>query len=55
MGLLNMWREARGTVMRRQLEDVPIRLRGANQAAMHAFYNNVWQTIEELRDVYRPS
>jgi hypothetical protein len=55
MGLLNMWREARGNVMRRELDDVMRRLGGANQSAIHGFYNNIWQTIDELKEGYRPA
>lgn len=55
MGLLNMWREARGNVMRQELDDVMMRLSGANQFAMRGFYNRIWQTIEELKEAYGPA
>jgi hypothetical protein len=48
MCLLNMWREALGNVMRQELHDVMRRLGGANQSAIHGFYNNIWQTIDVL-------
>jgi len=47
-----MWREARGNVLRQQLDDATARLRGANYPAMHGFYGNVEGTIEELREAY---
>jgi hypothetical protein len=50
-----MWRQARGNVMRKEFEDVMIRIRGANEPAMHAFFNNVDQTIEALRGAYGPA
>jgi hypothetical protein len=55
MGLFDMWREARGNVMRKELEDVIARIQSANAPAMNAFYNNVDQTIETLREAYRPA
>jgi hypothetical protein len=55
MGLFDMWREARGNVMRQEFEDVMVRVRGANQYAMRGFFNNVAQTIEQLRDAYGPA
>jgi hypothetical protein len=54
MGLFDMWRQARGTVMRKELDDVMARVRAANPHALSAFYNNVEQTIEPLRGAYRP-
>ena len=55
MGLFDMWREARGNVMRKELEDVMARMRTANDHARSAFFNNVEQTIGLLREAYRPA
>src|SRR6266699_6551874 len=49
MGLFDMWREARGNVMRKEFEDVMGRIRTANDPSRRAFFNNVEQTIEPLR------
>jgi hypothetical protein len=55
MGIFDLWREARGNVMRKEFEDVMTRVRSANAPALRAFYNNVEQTIEPLREAYRPA
>lgn len=55
MGLFDTWREARGDVMRKEFADVMTRIRTANPHALSAFYNNVEQTIEPLREAYRPA
>ena len=52
MGVLRMWREARGRVMRAEFEDLIVRIRGANGSAMSTFYNEVDQTIDDLRRDY---
>lgn len=52
MGILDMWREARGDVMRQQYEDVMRRIRVATPHAQYAFFNNVEQTIESLKEAY---
>ena len=52
MGLLNMWREARGNVMRKELDDILKRIEGANHPARSAFLNNISQTIDRLRAEY---
>jgi hypothetical protein len=41
--------------MRKELDDLLARVRGANEWALSAFYNNIEQTIEPLREVYRPA
>ncbi len=53
MGLFDMWREARGNVLRKQFDDAMMRLKGANEPAMSAFFSNVEATIEGLRELYR--
>lgn len=55
MGIFDMWREARGNVMRKELADLLARMSKANDPALSAFYNNVEQTIEPLREAYRPA
>lgn len=52
MGVFDLWREARGNVMRKELDDVLSRMRKANDPARSAFLNNVGQTIGPLRDSY---
>lgn len=49
MSILDRWREARGNVMRKELEDAMARMRGANESARSAFFNNVDQTIGHLK------
>jgi hypothetical protein len=53
MGIFDMWREARGNVMRKELTELLARLHKANEYALSAFYNNIEQTIEPLRGTYR--
>ncbi len=53
MGPFDMWREARGAVMRKELDDITARIRTANPHVLFAFYNNVEQTIEPLREACR--
>jgi hypothetical protein len=48
-----MWQEARDNVLRQALDDVMMRLEGANFYAKRAFYVSVDTTIEDLRDAYR--
>jgi hypothetical protein len=55
MGILDRWREARGDVMRQELEDAMARIHNANESAMRAFYNNIDATIEPLREAYGPA
>jgi hypothetical protein len=55
MGLLSMWREARGDVMRQMCDDIFTRIQSADEPALRAFYNNVVRTIEPLREAYRPA
>ena len=55
MGILDRWREARSNVMRQEFEDTMARLRNANESAMSAFFNNVEQTIEPLKEMYGPA
>jgi len=45
VGILQMWREARGGVLRREYEDAMARMCDANPAARSAFLNNIHQTI----------
>jgi hypothetical protein len=52
VGILDMSREARGAVLRREYEDAMARMRDANDAAKSAFLNNIQQTIEHVVDVY---
>jgi hypothetical protein len=52
MGLFDLWREARGNVLRQQFDDAMMRLKGANYPAMRAFYSNIEATIEDLREAY---
>jgi hypothetical protein len=42
----------RGNVLRQQFDDTMARLKSANHLAMQAFFNNVDQTIEPLREAY---
>jgi hypothetical protein len=44
MGILSMWREARGAVMRKDYEDAMARMRNANQYARWGFHNNINQS-----------
>jgi hypothetical protein len=41
MGILSMWREARGTVMRNEYEDAMARMKGANDVARRGFFNEI--------------
>jgi hypothetical protein len=52
MGLFDMWRGARGNVLRRSFDDVMVRVIGVDYPEMQAFFNNVDQTIEPLREAY---
>lgn len=52
MGIFDLWREARGNVMRKELADVRARLRNANEPALRGFYGRV-EEIENIREVYR--
>jgi hypothetical protein len=55
LGLLDIWREARGTMMRKEFDDIVKRMDGANLAAITSFFNNVDATIGILRENYRPA
>jgi hypothetical protein len=55
MGIISMWREARGNVMRKEYEDVMARIRNANQPARSAFLNNINQTINDIAKFYEPA
>jgi hypothetical protein len=48
MGIFDLWRQARGAVMRKEFEDTMARMEGANDPAKSAFLNNVNQTIDEV-------
>jgi len=48
-----VWQEARGNVLRQQLDDTMMRIKGANYPAMQGFYGNIEGTIEELREAYK--
>jgi hypothetical protein len=52
VGILDMWREARGAVLRKEYEDVMARMRDANPPAKAAFLNNVHQTIDHVIGFY---
>lgn len=52
MGILSMWREARGAVLRKEYEDAMARMQDANSSARAAFLNNVDQTIDEIVGLY---
>jgi hypothetical protein len=47
MSILDMWREARGAVLRKEYEDVRARMHDANPSAKAAFLNNIHQTIDQ--------
>jgi hypothetical protein len=52
VGILDMWREARGAVLRKEYEDIMARMRDANPAAKSAFLNNVHQSIDHTIGFY---
>jgi hypothetical protein len=52
VGILNMWREARGAVLRKEYEDAMARMDGANDAAKRAFLNNIAQTADIVVNHY---
>jgi hypothetical protein len=52
VGILDMWREARGAVLRKEYEDTMARMRDANEPARSAFLNNVHQTIDHVLSLY---
>jgi hypothetical protein len=52
VGILDMWREARGAVLRKEYEDTMARMRDANAPAKAAFLNNIHQTIDHVVDTY---
>lgn len=52
MGILRMWREARGVALRKDYGDIMARMHNANQYARSAFLNNINQTIEATIDFY---
>ena len=52
VAILDVWREARGGVLRREYEDAMARMRDASASAKSAFLNNIHQTIEQVVAVY---
>ena len=52
MSLLNMWREARGAVMRKKYLDTMARMRNANKYALRGFHNNISQIADNWREFY---
>jgi len=52
MGILGLWRQARGTVMRKEYDDLMFRIIGANKHARAAFLNNIDQTIDRVVETY---
>lgn len=52
MGILDLWREARGVVLRKEYEDTMARIRDANPTARAAFLNNVHQTTDHAIGIY---
>lgn len=55
MGIIDMWREARGAVLRREFDDAMARMRNANESARRAFLNNLEQTIDPILEEYTPA
>jgi hypothetical protein len=52
VGILSMWREARGSVLRQQLDDLLARMRNANDHARFAFLTYINQTVDEVVAFY---
>jgi hypothetical protein len=52
MGIRDLWRQARGVVLRREYEDLMARMNGANVHARRAFLNNIEQTIDDVVATY---
>jgi hypothetical protein len=52
VGILGIWREARGAVLRKEYEHAMARMRDANSSAKSAFLNNVHQTIDHVIESY---
>src|SRR5919108_67487 len=52
MGIIDLWRQARCTVMRKEYEDVLARMDGTNKHARAAFLNNIDATIDEVVKSY---
>lgn len=52
MGIFDLWREARGAVLRKEYDDLIVRMQGNNHAARSAFLNNVHQTVDEITAYY---
>jgi hypothetical protein len=52
VGLLNLWRQARGSVLRKEYDDVVARMDGANEHARAAFLNNIAQTVDHVVQTY---
>jgi hypothetical protein len=52
VSILDMWRKARGAVLRKEYEGTVARIRDANTAAKAAFLNNIHQTIAHVVDTY---
>ena len=55
MGIFDMWRWARGKVMRQEFEDTMARIPNPNESAKRKFLNNVHATIEPLKERYGPA
>jgi hypothetical protein len=47
-----MWREARGAVMRKELDDIAARIENANDEALSAFFAKIAQSIGPVRAKY---
>jgi hypothetical protein len=52
MGMLDMWRQARGTVLRKEYEDTIARMQDSNAPAKSAFLFQVHQTIDAVVEAY---
>jgi len=55
MGIFDMWRWARGKVMRQEFEDTMALIPNPNESAKRKFLNNVHATIEPLKERYGPA
>jgi hypothetical protein len=52
MGILSAWREARDSVMKKELADIMARMKDANASARSAFLNNIRATVDETVAYY---
>jgi hypothetical protein len=52
VGIPDMWRDARGAVLREEYEDILTRMRYANPAARATFLNHVHQTVDHVIGFY---